>query len=79
MTFHPTTLELDRTEVDVAALLNALAQAGHPVIFTAPNADPAGRVTRGLIKQFVESRANAWFVENLGTEGYFNCCTMFAR
>lgn len=72
VTFHPATLELDRTEDDTAALMAALDQARHPVIFTAPNADPAGRIIRAHVERYVATHPKAWFVENLGTEAYFS-------
>jgi UDP-hydrolysing UDP-N-acetyl-D-glucosamine 2-epimerase len=72
VTFHPTTLEVERTEADTAALLAALKASGHPVIFTAPNADPAGRIIRAQILRYVSENPRAWFVENLGLEGYYS-------
>ena len=53
-------------------MLGAITKAGHPVIFTAPNADPAGRTIRAQIERYVAGRPDAWFVENLGTDGYYS-------
>jgi UDP-hydrolysing UDP-N-acetyl-D-glucosamine 2-epimerase len=72
VTFHPTTLDMDRSEGDLDALLGALEQLDLPVVFTAPNADPAGRVIRRTIEHFCEHHSNARFVENFGTDGYYS-------
>lgn len=72
VTFHPTTLEYDRTEADTRALLDALARAALPVVFTAPNADTQGRRITEMIAEFVERSPHAWLVPNFGVEGYYS-------
>jgi UDP-hydrolysing UDP-N-acetyl-D-glucosamine 2-epimerase len=72
VTFHPVTLELDRTENDITVLLQALRHVGCPMIFTAPNADPSGRMIRFLVEKFCAESDAAWFVENLGTDGFYS-------
>ncbi len=71
VTLHPTTLEPAEAERHVEVLLAALADSGKPLLFTAPNADPAGRAIRARIQDFVAGRSRAWFVENLGVAGYY--------
>lgn len=69
VTFHPVTLEFEKTEWQIRELLAALELAGFPVIFTMPNADTAGRTIAANIRQWVRSHT-AIAVENLGSEAY---------
>jgi UDP-N-acetylglucosamine 2-epimerase (non-hydrolysing)/GDP/UDP-N,N'-diacetylbacillosamine 2-epimerase (hydrolysing) len=70
VTYHPVTLEHDRTEHQVRELLAALEQSGRPVIFTYPNADTSGRRIVTMIRAFADARPDTQVVVNLGTEGY---------
>lgn len=72
VTFHPVTLEYERTEWQVSELLAALAASQMPVIFTLPNADTYGRTIIRTIKQFAGSHDAIHMVDNLGTRGYFS-------
>lgn len=72
VTYHPVTLELGETAWQIGELLQALEQVDLPVIFTAPNADPGGRLVAQMIEQFCASRPRARMVTNLGTAGYFS-------
>jgi len=78
VTFHPVTLEYDRTPEQIAELLAALDDAGGPVIFTAPNADTAGRIVRGAVEKYVAGRRDAWLVENFGQQAYFSILPLAA-
>lgn len=71
-TFHPVTLEYERTEWQVSELLAALDTSEMPVVFTMPNADTSGRIIIRMIKEFVRTHASAQMVDNLGTQGYFS-------
>ncbi|MFH2007637.1 MAG: UDP-N-acetylglucosamine 2-epimerase [bacterium] len=71
-TFHPTTLEYEDAERQIAELLAALESSGLPVVFTLPNADTAGRGIRRAIQQYAEGGNAAQAVESLGTQGYFS-------
>lgn len=71
VTFHPVTLEFDRTEWQTAELMAALAELDMPVIFTMPNADTKNGIIREFIKHYVETHSSAWCVENFGTQDYF--------
>jgi UDP-hydrolysing UDP-N-acetyl-D-glucosamine 2-epimerase len=54
VTYHPVTLQNDRPEVPMAALLAALGSFPDArIIFTKPNADTQGRVLIDMIDQFV--------------------------
>ena len=72
VTFHPVTLEFERTEWQARELLAALESSGYPVIFTLPNADTKGRTIIRLIKEYVKCHSHAQMVDNLGTQGYFS-------
>jgi len=72
VTYHPVTLEYERTEWQAGELLKALEVFDLPMIFTFPNADVSGQVILNMIKSFVKKYARAHLVENLGTQGYFS-------
>ena len=72
VTFHPETLSYEYTESHVGELLAALEAAGHPVVFTYPNADPQGRLIIERIDEFAASYERAQIITNLGTQGYFS-------
>ena len=72
VTFHPVTLQYEDTEQQTAELLAAIEASGEPAVFTAPNADTAGRQVRAMIERFVAENPRAQFVENLGQQGYFS-------
>ena len=75
VTFHPVTLEYERTERQMSELLAALADSACPVIFTLPNADTGGRVIHRMIMEYVRVQPSACIVDNLGTQGYFSLMT----
>ncbi len=72
VTFHPVTLEYEQTASQIAELLAALEALRLPVVFSAPNADTAGRMVRAAIETFVAAHENAWLVENFGQQAYFS-------
>jgi len=78
VTYHPVTLEYERTEWQVSELLNALEAFDKPMIFTLPNADVSGRVILGMLESFVKRKPTARLVENLGTQGYFSVMAVAA-
>jgi UDP-hydrolysing UDP-N-acetyl-D-glucosamine 2-epimerase len=78
VTFHPVTLEYANTEEHVAELLAALEEAALPAIFTAPNADTAGRIVRAMVEAYVTSHDHAWLVESFGQDAYFGLLSLVA-
>lgn len=72
VTFHPETLDHVNTGRHIQELLAALHSISRPIVFTAPNADTAGRQVRAAIETFVASHANAKLVLNLGNQAYFS-------
>jgi UDP-hydrolysing UDP-N-acetyl-D-glucosamine 2-epimerase len=78
VTFHPVTLEYDRTSWHVSQLLHALHGADMPVVFTMPNADTGGHGILRMIEEFVRGHDSAWLVDNLGTQAYFSVMALAA-
>jgi UDP-hydrolysing UDP-N-acetyl-D-glucosamine 2-epimerase len=72
VTFHPVTLEYERTTHHIEELLAALDEVALPVVFTLPNADTSGRIIRERISDHVQRSPATYMVENLGTQGYFS-------
>lgn len=72
VTFHPVTLEYEKTAWQVGELLAALDSSALPVIFTMPNADTGGRIIARMIESFVDKHDSTWLLDNLGLQGYFS-------
>ena len=72
VTFHPETLEFERTAWHVGELLAALDACGLPVLFTLPNADTSNGTVSSMISDFVARQPGAQIVDSLGTRGYFS-------
>ena len=72
VTYHPVTLEYERTEEHMKALLAALEEVGRQVVFTYPNADTQGRLIIEMIQDFVKRYPKAKIATNLGTQAYFS-------
>jgi UDP-N-acetylglucosamine 2-epimerase (non-hydrolysing)/GDP/UDP-N,N'-diacetylbacillosamine 2-epimerase (hydrolysing) len=78
VTYHPVTLEYERTGEQVENLLSALARTGRPLLFTQANADTHGREINARIHKFVAEHHLAKVVDNLGTQGYFSAMALVA-
>jgi len=76
VTYHPETVDASRNEERFREVLAALDACPLPKVFTMPNADPQGRVLRGMVLEHAASRPDCRVVENFGKEGYF---TMLGR
>lgn len=72
VTYHPVTLQFEDTERQMTELLATLGKLEYPIVFTAPNADPAGRQIKTMIDRFVCEKPTAQLIPNLGTQGYFS-------
>lgn len=72
VTYHPATLEYERTAEHVDELVAALDAFGEPIVITAPNVDTSNAVIRDRLNRFAASRSNVVAVENLGTQAYFS-------
>ena len=66
VTYHPQTLQPDRSRRELDALLQALARIDHPVLFTAPNADPGRDVLLSRVREFAAAGPRRALVANLG-------------
>ncbi len=71
-TFHPVTLEYEKTTEHIQTLLEAIHESEMNVIFTYPNADTQGRSIISHIEEFRNRSERVQVAKNLGTEGYFS-------
>jgi UDP-hydrolysing UDP-N-acetyl-D-glucosamine 2-epimerase len=78
VTFHPVTLEAEQVEWQARELMRALHEAGLPVLFTQPNADPGGRRIGEFIDEYVKVHPSARRVDTLGTRGYYSVMALAA-
>ena len=76
ITFHPATLERERPEEQVDALLGALddirAREPMSLVFTMPNADPGNEAIAAHIRAYVASREHAHAFVSLGQQRYLS-------
>lgn len=75
ITFHPVTLEGQRSSIEqMAELLAALDELDDAhLIFTMPNADTGGRELAAMVNDFVATRQNARVYTSLGQLRYLSC------
>jgi UDP-hydrolysing UDP-N-acetyl-D-glucosamine 2-epimerase len=66
VTYHPQTLQPDRSSRELDSLLQAIARIDHPVVFTAPNADPGRDELLSRVREFVAGGPRRALVPNLG-------------
>ncbi len=78
VTFHPVTMEYERTEWQIGELLQALGSVDLPILFTRSNADTHGRIINQRIEAFTQSHPNTHLIDSLGTTGYFSLMTIAA-
>lgn len=77
ITVHPVTREPEGAAGRIDALLRALDGVPGPLLFTYPNADPAGRLIIDRIDAFAGARpGRAFVVPHLGTRGYFSAMAL---
>jgi UDP-N-acetylglucosamine 2-epimerase (non-hydrolysing) len=72
VTYHPVTLEFDRTAEQVEDLLAALETVEADVVVTYPNVDTSGRSIVEQIGAWAEGRERARLVTNLGSQAYLS-------
>lgn len=71
VTFHPVTLEYEKTKEYISNLLSALSHfKKHTIVFTSPNADTNSHIILQHIKSFVSKYANTFFIKNFGPHDY---------
>jgi UDP-hydrolysing UDP-N-acetyl-D-glucosamine 2-epimerase len=70
VTYHPVTLEHERTEVQISNLLTALSRFENEVLLTYPNADMGNAVIIDHVRRFASSRPGTHVFVNLGRQKY---------
>jgi UDP-hydrolysing UDP-N-acetyl-D-glucosamine 2-epimerase len=70
VTYHPVTLEHERTEVQISNLLIALSRFENEVLLTYPNADMGNAVIIDHLRRFASSRPGTHIFVNLGRQKY---------
>jgi UDP-hydrolysing UDP-N-acetyl-D-glucosamine 2-epimerase len=78
VTFHPVTLEYERTAWHMGELLDALKSLEMPMIFTMPNADTESRTISSMIEDFSLQHGSCVFLDSLGTQDYFSLMSVAA-
>lgn len=72
VTYHPVTLENDKTEEQIDILLKSIDGSDATIIFTYPNADCGGRLIINKIKAFRENKTNVYIFYSLGQKKYLS-------
>ena len=70
VTYHPVTLEHERTEERLSTLLAVLSRFENEILFTYPNADMGNAVIIDLLQRFAASRPRTHIFVNLGRRKY---------
>jgi UDP-hydrolysing UDP-N-acetyl-D-glucosamine 2-epimerase len=70
VTYHPVTLEHDRTAERISVLLDVLSRFENPLIFTYPNADTNNAVIVDQLRKYVSCHPQAHLFVNLGRKKY---------
>jgi UDP-hydrolysing UDP-N-acetyl-D-glucosamine 2-epimerase len=70
VTYHPVTLEHERTEEHLTTLLAVLSRFENQVLFTYPNADMGNTVIIDHLQRFAASRPRTHIFVNLGRRKY---------
>ena len=71
MLFHPETLTTENPLVQIEQVLAAVEEhRGYQYVFLGTNADTHSDIIRKRVKEFVESKKNAVYFENLHTDAY---------
>ena len=70
VTYHPVTIEHERTQERISMLLEVLGRFENRLFFTYPNADTNNAVIVDQLRKFVSSRPRAHLFVNLGRKKY---------
>jgi UDP-hydrolysing UDP-N-acetyl-D-glucosamine 2-epimerase len=70
VTFHPVTLEFEKTAFYVRELLRALDEIRLPAVFTYPNVDTSNRTIIDMLRHFARERPAVRLLPSLGTRLY---------
>ena len=72
ITYHPVTLDLAATETEIQALFDVIKETGLHCVFTAANADTAGRALNTKIEKFVSETEGQMLIGHMGAKGYYS-------
>ena len=72
ITYHPVTLDLDSTAAEIEALFETIRETGLKCVFTAANADTAGRALNAKIEKFVAETPGQMLIGHMGAKGYYS-------
>jgi len=72
MTYHPVTLDLAATDVEIDALFKVIKETGLKCVFTAANADTAGQAVNAKIEKFVFETQGQMLIGHMGAKGYYS-------
>ena len=73
VTYHSVTLDNNSSEKNFTNILNALDKfQDTTIIFTFPNADMDGKIIIDLIKNYTDTKNNAFYFKSLGQKKYFS-------
>ena len=71
-TFHPVTLESEKTKKYIENILNVLSRFDNKVIFTYPNSDFGSEIIIDLLLKYEKEHRNMKVVKNLGSRLYLS-------
>ena len=69
ITYHPVTLDLAATDTEIEALFETIRQTGINCVFTAANADTAGRALNAKIEKFISETEGQMLIGHMGAKG----------
>ena len=72
ITYHPVTLDLTATDTEIEALFAVIKETGIQCVFTAANADTAGRALNAKIEKFVATTEGQMLIGHMGAKGYYS-------
>lgn len=72
VTFHPETLDFERTEAHATEVAAAIAEWNGPVVITSPNADAGRARVMSPLAALVDRRSGTVLVHSLGQEAYYS-------
>ena len=72
ITYHPVTLDLEATDKEIDALFETIKETGIHCVFTAANADTAGRALNAKIEKFVAETDGQMLIGHMGAKGYYS-------
>lgn len=73
ITFHPTTLEKNKSKFQILNLLSALKKFNNEIkIFTTPNFDHENKIIKNAILDFIKKNKNSFFFTSIGHLNYIS-------